>query len=247
MPGSSAGGEQPKFTAFAMTPEGARHMLVKFSEFEESPVSERWRDLLLAEHLALNTLRDANIPAARTRLIDHQGQRFLEVERFDRVGSLGRRGLFSLTALDAEFVGAAANSWPSIARSLAAKKVILAEAADRAALLWAFGTLIGNTDMHGGNLSFLAEPGPPCGVAPAYDMSPMGFAPRSGGGLPSALADPTISVSVTNETWRRAETLARQFLAQVIATKNFSSRFGPCIAALERYIDTASARIARLG
>jgi len=30
-----------------------------------------------------------------------------------------------------------------------------------AARLWAFGTLIGNTDMHSGNLSFITDQGPP--------------------------------------------------------------------------------------
>ncbi len=52
IPGSSAGGEQPKFTAFAMTPDGPRHVIVKFSEPDQGLVQEFWRDLLLAEHLA---------------------------------------------------------------------------------------------------------------------------------------------------------------------------------------------------
>jgi serine/threonine protein kinase HipA of HipAB toxin-antitoxin module len=247
MPGSSAGGEQPKFIAFAATPDGPRHVLVKFSEPDAGLVGERWRDLLLAEHLALETLRDAGIPAATTRLIDDENQRFLEVERFDRVGALGRRAVFSLSALDAEFVGAGGIGWPTITRRLAAQKVIVPQAADTAALLWAFGTLIGNTDMHGGNLSFLSEQGPPCEIAPAYDMSPMGFAPRSGGGLPESLADAAIDPGVSNETWRSAEVLARTFLARVVVSGDFSRRFEPCIAALERRIDTASARIARLG
>lgn len=46
-------------------------------------------------------------------------------------------------------------------------------------------------------------------MAPAYDMSPMGFAPRSGGGLPDTLAAAGIPADVANEAWRRAETLAR--------------------------------------
>ncbi|CAG0980510.1 partial Toxin YjjJ, partial [Rhodocyclaceae bacterium] len=45
VPGSSAGGEQPKFVAFA-----DRHVLVKFSSAEDNPVACRWRDLLAAEH-----------------------------------------------------------------------------------------------------------------------------------------------------------------------------------------------------
>jgi hypothetical protein len=246
-PGSSAGGEQPKFVTYATTPAGPRHVLVKFSEPGAGPVGERWRDLLLAEHLALETLREAGIPAAATRLIDTTDQRFLEVERFDRVGALGRRAVFSLSALDAEFVGAGASGWPAIARRLAAGKVIVPQAAESAALLWAFGTLIGNTDMHGGNLSFLSDQGPPCEIAPAYDMSPMGFAPRSGGGLPDALADAAIDAGVANETWRQAEALARAFLARAVANGNFSRRFGPCIATLEQRIEAAGVRIARLG
>ena len=245
--GSSAGGEQPKFTARAMTPDGPQHVIVKFSELEESPVSERWRDLLLAEHLALETLREAGIPAAKTQILDHGGQRFLEVERFDRIGNLGRRALFSLAALDAEFIGVGTGGWPDIARLLAVKGQIRPEAADGADLLWAFGTLVGNSDMHSGNLSFVAEHGRPYDIAPAYDMTPMAFAPRTGGGLPENISEATIRANVSNETWRRAEELARAFLARVMAATGFSHRFGPCIIAMEQHIATASGKIGRLG
>lgn len=246
-PGSSAGGEQPKFTTFAITPDGPRHVIVKFSEMEENPVSERWRDLLLAEHLALDTLREAGVPAAKTRIVDHGSQRFLEAERFDRIGNLGRRALCSLAALDAEFVGAGTGGWPIIARRLAVDGQIRQEAADRADLLWAFGTLIGNTDMHSGNLSFVSEHGRPYDIAPAYDMTPMTFAPRSGGGLQDTMSGASICASVTNETWRYAEQLACVFLAQMKANTGFSHRFGSCIAALENHIKTASVKIDRLG
>jgi hypothetical protein len=245
--GSSAGGEQPKFTAYAMTLDGPRHVIVKFSELEEGPVSERWRDLLLIEHLALSTLRDAGIPAASTRIVDHGGQRFLEIERFDRIGDLGRHALFSLAALDAEFVGAGAGNWPTIAHQLVDGGQIRREAADGANLLWAFGTLIGNSDMHSGNLSFVAEHGRPCDIAPAYDMTSMAFAPRTGGGIPDLIVEATIHASVGNETWQRAEELARAFLARVMAATAFSHRFGPCIAALERHINTTGTKIRRLG
>lgn len=246
VPGSSAGGEQPKFTAYAETPDGPRHVIVKFSEAEGGPVSERWRDLLLAEHLALTTLREAGVPAATTRVVDFAGQRFLEVERFDRVGPLGRRALFSLGALDAEFTGLG-SGWARIAGLLANEKQITAEAASGAALLWAFGSLIGNADMHPGNLSFLADHGRPYALAPAYDMTPMAFRPRSGGGLPDDLAALAIDAVVDNATWRSAETLAREFLARVETAMGFSARFAPCIAALRRHIETAGGKIARLG
>lgn len=245
--GSSAAGEQPKFAVYATTPAGPRHLLVKFSEAEQSSVSERWRDLLLAEHLALETLRVANIPAAASYVLDHGGQRFLEVERFDRVGSLGRRALHSLTALDAEFVGAGTGGWARIARHLAEAGQINPQAAEGAALLWAFGTLIGNTDMHNGNVSFIAEHGRPYEIAPAYDMTTMAFAPRSGGGLPENIAAPNIQAEVPSEIWRRAEYLAGEFLARIRATDGFSPRFGACIAALEIHLVAASVAIARLG
>lgn len=244
--GASAGGEQPKFTAYAMTPDGDRHVIVKFSELEDGPVSERWRDLLLAEHLALEVLREDDIPAAKTQIIDHDGQRFLEVERFDRIGSLGRRALHSLTALDAEFAGVGIGSWPDIARILADDRQINPEAADGANILWAFGMLIGNSDMHNGNLSFIAEHGRPYSIAPAYDMTPMAFAPRTGGDLPDTLSEANIHGSVPNETWRCAEVLSRTFLARVMNASGFSRRFEPCIAALEHRIEIASAKIERL-
>ncbi len=246
-PGFSAGGEQPKFAAYAMTPDGPRHVLVKFSEREESPVSQRWRDLLLAEHLALETLRAADISAAKTRIFDHDSQRFLEVERFDRVGALGRRALISLTALDAEFVGAGDAIWPVVTARLVAAGQIRPAAAAGASLLWAFGTLIGNTDMHGGNLSFMAEDDRLYELAPAYDMTPMAFAPRSGGGLPDTLPAVTLHASVANATWRQAALLVGDFLARLKATPEFSTRFAPCIAALGRHIEAAANRIARLG
>ena len=90
--GSSAGGEQPKFTAY--TADG--HVIVKFSEAEAGSVSERWRDLLLAEYWALATLRASGLDAAASAIIDSAAQRFLESRRFDRVGETGHMRLHSL-------------------------------------------------------------------------------------------------------------------------------------------------------
>jgi hypothetical protein len=245
-PGSSAGGEQPKFTAYVITPDGPRHVIVKFSETEASPVSERWRDLLLAEHLALQTLGDAGISAARSRWLDHDGQRFLEVERFDRSEVLGRRGLISLAALDAEFVGSGNGNWPTITRKLAAQRHIAPEAVRDAELLWAFGTLIGNTDMHNGNLSFIADDSRPYPLAPAYDMTPMGFRPTSGGALQDRLTEASLQADIPNDVWRQAQVLARDFSERVNTAPGFSARFAPCIAALTAHLETAAEKIRRL-
>ena len=245
-PGSSAGGEQPKFAAHAHTANGPAHVLVKFSEALPSPVSQRWRDLLLAEHLALNTLRDAGMSAAQSEVLDHEGQRFLEVERFDRIGALGRRALVSLAALDAEFVGAAHQPWPVVTRALAAQGVVTPEASETAALLWAFGTLIGNTDMHGGNLSFMSEHGKPYQAAPAYDMTPMAFAPNSSGRLPDTVAPPQLHASVSNAQWRTARVWAGQYLRVLQSCPQFSPDFNACLQAMAAHLDAASAQIDRL-
>ncbi|MEN3113251.1 type II toxin-antitoxin system HipA family toxin YjjJ [Uliginosibacterium paludis] len=245
-PGSSAGGEQPKFTTFADTANGPRHVIVKFSEAEAGPVSERWRDLLLAEHLALETLRGAGVPAACSRVLDAGGQRFLEVERFDRNGEAGRHALFSFAALDAEFVGAGSGGWPAIASRLAAARIITADATEGAALLWAFGSLTGNTDMHAGNLSFTADRGRPYALAPAYDMTPMAFAPRSGGGLPDAVPAISLRSDIASPIWQHANSLAQTYMRRLQTADGFSPRFAPCLAALGAHLDACARQIARL-
>lgn len=248
--GSSAGGEQPKFTTHAQTAHGPRHVIVKFSAPDDNAVSERWRDLLLAEHLALHTLAEAGMPAASTAILDHGAQRFLESERFDRVGALGRRALHSLEALDAEFVGQAGN-WPELATALAKRRCITPEAARGAKQLWAYGQLIGNTDMHRGNLSFIAEHGRPYDLAPAYDMTPMAFAPRSSGSLPDTLAAPQqIDPQVPADVWRQALPWAQRFvqaLRQAQQSGGLSARFAPCVDALSAHVAQAGALIGRLG
>ena len=117
----------------------------------------------------------------------HGTQRFLEVQRFDRLGARVRRALHSFSVLDAEFVGNGGN-WPVIARALVKEGVITPpQAFDTAGLLWASGTLIDNTDMHSGNLSCLSEGRRPYELAPAYGMTSMASAPKTGGGLPSRM------------------------------------------------------------
>ena len=246
-PGSSAGGEQPKFTAYAPTDAGPAHVLVKFSELPNSPVSQRWRDLLLAEHLALTTLRDAGVAAADSAVVDHLDQRFLEVARFDRIGAMGRKALVSLRALDAEFVGDAHQAWPVLVKTLAGLGVVSPEAADATERLWAFGVLMGNTDMHAGNLSFVSDTGRPYHLAPAYDMTPMAFAPNSGGKLNNTIPSLALHASVRNDIWRQALALAQSYLTALRDCNQFSDGFQVCLDALEVHLNSASQQISRLG
>ena len=250
LPGSSAGGEQPKFTAYAQVDasnaaDAAAHVIVKFSTAEDNAVSERWRDLLLAEHIALQVLAEGGVPAARSQVFDHGDQRFLEVQRFDRVGVLGRVALLSLSALDAEFVGSG-GPWYEVTAALAAQNVVRSCATRGAALLWAFGVLMGNTDKHNGNLSFTSEAGRPYQLAPAYDMTPMGFAPNAGGAMHNTLSEPQIVPAVSGEVWREALALARRYAQQLAGEERFSPRFAACVQATKAHLAAAQMRIDRL-
>lgn len=250
-PASSAGGEQPKFGAYAETANGPRHVLVKFSlaaaEGADNPVAQRWRDLLLAEHHALTLLRENAIAAVATRILDNGQQRFLEVERFDRIGPHGRCGLISLSAMDAEFIGLGRGGWPAMTARLLAERHITRDAHEAAGLLYAFGTLIGNTDMHPGKLSFVTDSGRPYQLAPAYDMLPMAFAPRSSGELPATLPAAGFDSQISSAQWRQALALAQAYLKRLNEEAGFTAGFGECLAALDRHLQTAAERIGRLG
>ena len=172
-PGSSAGGEQPKFAVYS----GGRHVLVKFAAGEPNSVTARWQDLLQCEYEALQIVQEAGIAASAAELLDTDGARFLQLDRFDRVGPQGRRGVLSLYALAAERLGYL-DDWTQAAHDLHAEKVIDAEDARRIRWLDAFGQLIGNTDRHFGNLAFFVYGDGPLRLAPVYDMLPMIFAPQ---------------------------------------------------------------------
>ena len=240
------GGEMPKFTA-CVQPEGGspRHVIVKFTPQEDSPASQRWRDLLAAEHLALQVLADDRIDAAASRILDLGAQRFLEVERFDRVRALGRRSVHTFAALDPEFAGSGGN-WPVIAKALAQKGVITSLALDDACLRWAFGTLIGNTDMHSGNLACYTDKAQPFSLAPVYDMTPMGFAPTAPGELPEFRLSLDIIDVVNPSTWARALSLAQDYVMRLRTSSLLSRDFAPCVDKLQTHIDQAAERLKRL-
>jgi len=175
--GSSAAGEQPKFTAFVGASLGqARHVIVKFSNLLHTAAGARWSDLLLAEHLAALVLRTHGHATAGTEFLSDGVRAYLEVERFDRSGARGRMGLVSLGALDDEFVGER-RGWAESAAALLRARIIGSADARQLRFLSAFGALIANNDMHLGNASFLTEGYMQFRLAPAYDMLPMMYAP----------------------------------------------------------------------
>ena len=231
--GSSADGEQPKFSTRVMDDQGVvREVLVKFSPPRGTPYGERWNDLLRAEAHAAATLAAAGMAVPQTRLIAgavdaavavnaaHPRRTFLESARIDRVGAAGRRHLLPLAAVHAAFIAGAPQSWPNTVARLIAQRRLPADALRVTQSLFAFGQLIGNTDMHFGNLGVIAE-NPRAlargqfSLAPVYDMLPMRFAPGPhddglgytgfaatlGAATPDAVA--VAAVALATDFWRR--------------------------------------------
>ena len=177
IPGSSAGGEQPKFTAFSCN--SSSHVIVKFSPIGDNDIARRWRDILITEYHATQAIHGIDFPAAETRLFEMDGRLFLECQRFDRSGEYGRMPMVSLQSVDAEFAGLG-SGWPRVMDALFKKKLVSWQHVFDAECLWYFGRMINNTDMHLGNLSLAIE-GNVFRLLPLYDMCSMGFAPKSGG------------------------------------------------------------------
>lgn len=215
MPGSSAAGEQPKFTACVEDADGPRHVLVKFSPLLDTPSGRRWGDLLVCEHLAAELLREEGFPACDTQVLEGGGRRFLEVTRFDRVGAFGRRGFTTLMPLDSAHYGKL-DTWLAAAERLAQDGWLTAETATRLRLLWWFGGLIGNSDMHFGNVGITLD-ALPAQLAPAYDMLPMLFRPEAGGEIVARSFAPPLPNPGQVAVWRQAAELAGVFWQRVIS------------------------------
>jgi len=229
LPGSSAGGEFPKFTATRDGQGTALKVLVKFSGSDQSPGSRRWSDLLICEHLAAQTLnRELGIAAAQTRVLQSAGRTFLEVARFDRHAAHGRSAVCSWEAINYAWFGFAGRSWPDGATLLLARNRIEAATAQTIAQLWHFGKLIGNSDMHDGNLSFrphriLGKPA--FALTPAYDMLPMLYAPTRGVELPLVTFQPTLPLPTERDDWLKAARAASVFWEQTAADQGISPEF----------------------
>ena len=222
IPGSSAGGEQPKFTAFCG--DRSAHVIVKFSPKGDDPVARRWRDILITEYHAAEAIRGHEFPAAETKLIEKGGRLFLESQRFDRNGMYGRMPMISLQAVDAEFAGQG-DDWPRVMTVLHEKKLVSWQHVFDAIFLWCFGRLINNTDMHLGNLSLAIE-GSVFRILPVYDMCSMGFAPKGGEVLPYSFNPPEIkNTSLDVAAIEGVNAMAHDFWKRVAADELISDEF----------------------
>ncbi len=213
--GSTAAGEQPKFLVAQHAEHSAadalRHLIVKFTPPLNTPFGERWNDLLHAEAIALRALGDAGEPVARVKVLTSERRAYLEAQRFDRIGRHGRRHAVPLGAVHDAFCAGPKQHWAATCETLATQRKLSARDVQSVRLWRAFGLLIGNNDMHFGNLSLYAEdPGAPrFELAPCYDMLPMAYKPepaRDDFGLsPLNLNRP---VAFDSATWGQAVELA---------------------------------------
>lgn len=179
--GSSAGGEQPKFTA--MDDQGAA-WLVKFSPPLGTPFGDRWADLLEAEALCSQVLAQRGHATAESRTVRTETRAYVLSRRFDRVGAFGRRHVVSVGAAHAGFVTAKYQNWAVTGRALTQQRRLSADDTQQLQQQLEFGRLIGNTDMHAGNASLwvaghtLADMAQgQFTLAPVYDMLPMRWRP----------------------------------------------------------------------
>lgn len=216
MPGSSAGGEQPKFCCLDAA---GSSWIVKFSPADANPVADRVRALLRCEHLALQLLREAGLPAANTQCFDVAGRVFMAAQRFDRTQAdllgptPGRIGMVSLASFNAEFAGPV-DGWVQTAQRLQGLGLMTADEVRTLQLWEAFGRLIANTDRHYGNVSLLWN-GRRWALAPCYDMLPMRFMPVQGEVPPWEWEmDAVQPTAALLPVWSEAQALARSFWAE---------------------------------
>jgi hypothetical protein len=223
-PGSSAGGEHPKFTTSVRQGRDLQHVLVKFSPKGKDRVAQRWSDLLVSEHLATEVLHGAGLTPTSTALVTAGERTFLETQRFDRHGARGRTGLISLAALTNQYLGVRDN-WIAATANLAKMRVISHQDAETVRRLATFGRLIANTDMHFGNLSFYLSFESAPTLAPVYDMLPMLYAPTAGDVVTAREFDPPLPTGVNLDIWKEIGGLAVEYWKQVASHPQVSADF----------------------
>ncbi len=243
--GSSAGGEFPKFTALRQRPDGTeQHVLVKFSGADASPGAQRWADLLICEHLAAEVAGDTlGLVASRSRILQGGGRTFLEVDRFDRQGALGRSPVVSWFAINAAVVGQLGKPWPDALAALLPMKWLTRDTVEQVRRLWWFGQLIGNTDMHDGNLSFIPEQNASSAqfqLAPVYDMLPMAYAPVRGVELPPSQYQPRLPLPAEATAWTVAARSAQTFWERAASDSRISADFRERCAANLKLLRTVA-------
>ena len=134
--------------------------------------------------------------------------------------------MVSLEALHGAFDGGgAAHDWVAAAESLARAELIEAASLDAVRRLHFFGELIGNSDMHFGNLSFWLDDARLFRVAPAYDMLPMVWSPSVQGEVVVRELVPRAPLPGAAGTWGEVAAWAGDFWRRVAEDAAVSAEF----------------------
>ncbi len=224
-PGSSAGGEQPKFTSVVVRENGRiEHVIVKFSAALSTETGRRWADLLISEHLAMETLREHGKSACESQIVLTQARAYLEVIRFDRIGLRGRAPIVSMTGVDC-LIGALDQTWTNSTMLLRDKRLLATAEWEKIRLLDVYGALIGNSDRHPGNLSLHWNLDGFFSLAPIYDMLPMMYQPNRQGELVERRFDMAVLDKLDLRCLPEAIGLATHFWAKVAHDTRLSEDF----------------------
>jgi len=241
--GSSAGGEQLKFTALLERSEAPQAVIVKFSPLLTSASGRRWADLLICEELALQFARAAGIPSSRAEVLVTAERAYLQVDRFDRIGANGRKGIVSLGALDDELFGERNTTYIEAADRLEHAGVVTHEECEQLRWIGIFGSLIANTDMHYGNVSLFFDLEMHYRLAPLYDMLPMLYAPQAEQIIAREFA-PGVPSSTAASQWKSASHTAATYWNAVATDDRISAEFRAIAAENHAKVANIAARLA---
>jgi hypothetical protein len=140
----------------------------------------------------------------------------------EAVGRKGRRAAFSLALVDAEF-GGEGQGWMRAGTTLHREGLLGAQSLERLVRAETFGTWIGNSDMHLGNIS-VAPTTDGFELLPLYDMLPMAFAPVRGE-LPRPRLRPPLQTAGNASFWSEMGAAAGEFWQRVAADGAVSRNF----------------------
>lgn len=221
-PGSSAGGEQPKFLA---SNQQGDSFLVKFTPPVGTPFGGRWTDLLRMEALCNDVLSLYGFETAQNSFIQSKTRAYLLSKRFDRPGAHGRLHVVSLGAIHHAFVKGPFANWAATCDALVRQGRLQKSSAEDVHAIAQFGKLIGNSDMHFGNACLFVKGQTlkeivkgQFGLAPVYDMLPMRWRPDQMNGM-SDYTPFEVDYTLANKVTRQA---ARDFWKKV-STDHFTS------------------------
>lgn len=152
--------------------------------------------------------------------------------------------MVSMHALDAEFVGGF-RDWVDSAKRLVQAQVLEEPLLESIKWRFLFGQLIGNTDMHMGNLAFYTTVPRIDALAPTYDMLPMLYAPVQNQ-LPARTFEVPVPSPELASVWDSAWHAARAFWKTVSEDERISPAFRTIALRNRSTVERASALGRRL-